>query len=256
MRNKLLFFWFILLLGNGCATLPNPPMTAIQKAEHLVEQNQMPQAEQILDQYRKTWKTQAIRGDIAAYSGQWQVAALFFQKSLNLAEKAHPELAYQEKKKIYSSFEEAQLLAGETVGSLIEPPRDPTKSWPIIKKMRIAVEFETNGWKVDKNAHITPEGRTAIKRMAEYLNQQHNVRRVTVIGHTDERGKASYNKKLSERRAKSIHQYLLNESQITNIESYGKGEKDPLRPLPRWGKNWNQDEIYQRDRRVELIIKY
>ncbi|MDM8563324.1 OmpA family protein [Candidatus Marithioploca araucensis] len=254
MRNKLVFFLFILFLGNGCATLPKPPMTAIQKAENLVEQNQMPQAEQLLDKYRKTWKTQAIRGDIAAYRGQWQVAARFFQESLNLAkaETAYPEPAYDEKERIYRSFEEAQLLAGETVSSLVEPPNDPTKSAWQIKKMRIPVEFKTNGWKVND---ATEEGKESIKKMADYLNE-HNVRKVTVIGHTDERGKASYNKWLSEQRAKSIHQYLSKNTQTTNIESYGKGEDEPLRPLPRWGKNWKQDEIDQRDRRVELIIKY
>jgi len=252
MRNKLIFFLFI-FLGNGCATLPNPPMTAIQKAENFVEQNQMPQAEQMLDKYSKTWKTQAIRGDIAAYRGQWQGAARFFQESLNLAKTA----PYHEKERIYRSFEDAQLLAGKTVGSLIEPPPSNEKSTGhVIKKMRIAVEFETNGWKVDNNDHITPEGRTAIKEMAVHLNKQHNIRKVTVIGHTDAQGEASYNQKLSERRAKSIHQYLLNESQITNIESYGKGEYKLLRPLPRWIRNWTQDEIDQRDRRVELIIKY
>ena len=249
MRNKLLFFWLILFLGNGCATLPNPSMTAIQNAEHLVEQNQSAQAEQLLEQYRKTWKTQAIQGDIAAYRGQWQKAAQFFKESLNLAETAHPEPAYSEKDRIYSSFEEAQLLAGKTVSALIEPPHDPVKSWYVPKKMRIAVEFESDGWKVDD---ITQEGKEAIERMANYL---HNKRKAAIIGHTDERGKASYNQRLSEQRAKSIHQYLRNKGTQTKITTEGKGEAEPLRPLPRWKRNWTQAEIYQRDRRVELVIE-
>ena len=243
----------MMLLSNGCMTtnppLPNPPITTMQDVENLVEQGQIIEAESILDQYSKTWKTQTIRGDIAAHRKQWQVAARFFQDSLNLIETTPQQPNYEEIEKIYRSFEDAQLLAGETVSSLIPPPHNPAKSFWVPPKMRIPVEFKPNGWKVED---ITKRGKNAIEGIAKHLNKQ-NVKTATLIGHTDEIGKATYNQWLSEQRAKSVETYLQNSGVQTSIESYGKGEDEPL-PLPRW-KELTEDEIHQRNRRVELEMK-
>jgi outer membrane protein OmpA-like peptidoglycan-associated protein len=255
MKNKLIFCLFMMLLSSGCVTtnppLQNPPpITTMQEVENLVEQGQIMEVESILDKYSKTWKTQAIRGDIAAHRKQWQVAARLFQDSLNLVEISPQQPNYEEVEKIYRSFEDAQLLAGETVSSLIPPPHNPAKSLWVPPKMRIAVEFKTGGW---KESDITQKGKNAIKRIAKYLNKD-NVEKATLTGHTDEIGKASYNKWLSEQRAKSVEAYLQSVGVQTRIKTRGKGEDEPLRPLPRW-KNLTQDEIYQRDRRVELEMK-
>jgi len=246
MRNKLIFCLVVLLLVVGCVTLPKPPITAIQSAENFVEQNQTTQAEQTLDKYRHTWKTQAIRGDIAAYRGQWQQAAQFFQESWNLIEKAEPEPIHSEKEKIYSSLEETQLLAGKTVSSLIKPPTN-YKGWRV-PKVLVPVEFKSGGWRINE---LTQEGKKAIRDIADYLDAN-KVREATLTGHTDERGPAKRNQVLSEKRAKSIRQFLVNIGTRTKIKTEGKGEDEPLRPLPRWKRNWTQAEIYQRDRRVEL----
>jgi len=227
-------------------TLPKPPITAIQSAENLVEQNYTTQAEQILSKYRKTWKTQAIRGDIAAYRGQWQQAAQFFQESWSLIENANPEPQHSEKEKIYSSLEETQLLAGKTVSSLIKPPTN--YKGMIVPKVLVPVEFKSGGWKISE---LTKEGKKAIKDMAEYLDAN-DVQKAILTGHTDERGSARRNQELSEKRADSIRQFLVNIGTKTKIKTEGKGEYEPLRPLPRWKKNWTQADIYQRDRRVEI----
>ena len=69
--------------------------------------------------------------------------------------------------------------------------------------------------------------------------------------HTDSRGPASYNKLLSERRAKSTAQYVISkgidESRITGI---GKGEVDPEIDC---SKGCTKDE-YAKNRRSEFII--
>ena len=69
--------------------------------------------------------------------------------------------------------------------------------------------------------------------------------------HTDSRGPASYNKLLSERRAKSTAQYVISkgidESRITGI---GKGEEDPEIDC---SKGCKKDE-YAKNRRSEFII--
>ena len=69
--------------------------------------------------------------------------------------------------------------------------------------------------------------------------------------HTDSRGPASYNKLLSERRAKSTAQYVIskgiNENRITGI---GKGEEDPEIDC----SNGCAKEEYAKNRRSEFII--
>ena len=69
--------------------------------------------------------------------------------------------------------------------------------------------------------------------------------------HTDSRGPASYNKLLSERRAKSTAQYIISkgidENRITGI---GKGEEDPEIDC---SKGCSKDE-YAKNRRSEFII--
>lgn len=248
MTNKLIFFLVIILLSSGCATTPPlPPIAVIQEVESLVEDDQLAEAERKLDKYAKTWQIQAIRGDIAAHRKQWQKAALFFRESLDLSKKAHQQPDYEEIKKIYVSFEDAQLLAGEAVGSLVPPPHDSARSFWVPPKMRVTVKFKTGGWKV---SDITQKGKKAIKRIADYLNE-YNVEKATLIGHTDEKGRAIRNQKLSEQRAESVAAFLQNVGIQTKIKTCGKGEDEPLRPLPRW-KNLTQEQIYQRDRRVEL----
>jgi outer membrane protein OmpA-like peptidoglycan-associated protein len=222
-------------------------IAAIKEAESLVEQNQIV-VDKILDKYAKTWETQAIRGDAASYQKQWKKAALFFRESLDLTKIAPQQLDYKEIKKIYDSLEDAQVFAGEIVSSLVPPLRDPAKSLWVTPKIRIAVEFKNGGWKVSET---TQKGKKAIKRIADYLNA-HNVEKITLTGHTDERGKRSYNQWLSEQQAKSVAAYLQNFGVQTRIKTRGKGEDEPL-PLPRW-KNLTQEEIYQRNRRVEIEI--
>jgi len=222
-------------------------IAAIQEAESLVEQNQIV-VDEILDKYAKTWETQAIRGDAASYQKQWKKAALLFRESLDLIKIVPQQPDYKEIKKIYDSLEDAQVFSGEIVSPLVAPPPDPAKYFLVPPKIRIAVEFKMGGW---KGSDITPKGRNAIKRIADYLNA-HNVEKITLTGHTDIIGKSIDNQWLSEQRAKSVAAYLQHIGVQTRIKTRGKGEDEPL-PLPRW-KNLTQEEISQRNRRVEIEI--
>lgn len=260
MKNSLIFCIFIVLLNGGCESGPSPkgsPLDnpkierSIVNAEILLQKGQLEEAEGLINQVQtKTWKTQAIRGDIAAHRKQWQIAAQFFKQSLELTKKAHlttPKV--EEIEDIYESLQDVQLLAGEMTGPLMPPPKDSAKSiW--FKPMPIPVQFKFGGYKIND---ITEKGKKSVRFIADYINMQ-NAEHVILYGHTDERGDAIQNQRISEQRAKSVRTYLQNDGGVrAKIDVIGKGEDEPL-PLPRWKINLTQEEIYQRNRRVELKI--
>ncbi|ABQ13451.1 OmpA family protein [Dichelobacter nodosus] len=81
----------------------------------------------------------------------------------------------------------------------------------------------------DKSS-LKPEGKAAIQQLAQELNQRGaNVRKITVIGNTDSKGSDAYNQKLSERRARAVSNYLIeNGVPASIIEAYGNGERQPV----------------------------
>jgi len=71
---------------------------------------------------------------------------------------------------------------------------------------------------------------------------------VCIIGHTDNVGSAKYNKNLSEKRAKSVYQYLIDKGVDQNILNYrGEGQENPKVPN-------DSEENRQLNRRVEFVV--
>lgn len=72
---------------------------------------------------------------------------------------------------------------------------------------------------------------------------------VRIIGHTDNSGGAAHNQDLSERRANSVADVLLeNGVEFGRIQTLGRGEDDPI------ASNLTEDGKAQ-NRRVEIVIK-
>jgi outer membrane protein OmpA-like peptidoglycan-associated protein len=60
---------------------------------------------------------------------------------------------------------------------------------------------------------------------------RHSNEDISVVGHADEQGGASYNQNLSDRRADRVARYLIAHGiKADRIESLGKGKRDPLIP--------------------------
>ncbi len=73
---------------------------------------------------------------------------------------------------------------------------------------------------------------------------------IKVETHTDVRGPASYNQKLSDRRAKSTVQYIISKGiDASRLSSEGKGESSPLIDCTKC-----TDEEHQKNRRSDFII--
>lgn len=102
------------------------------------------------------------------------------------------------------------------------------------------VYFETN------SANLLPESETTLNEVGSVLEKFVDLK-VEVQGHTDTRGSAAYNMKLSQARAESVRSYLLTHFHLRdgNIIAKGYGETQPE-------TSERNDEERLRNRRVEL----
>lgn len=98
------------------------------------------------------------------------------------------------------------------------------------------------------SAALRSSSRDELREMAEVFNR-YGQTTIAVQGHTDSKGSASYNERLSERRASSVANYLENLGvRGSRLDSQGFGESSP--------KASNDSASgRQRNRRVELFIR-
>jgi outer membrane protein OmpA-like peptidoglycan-associated protein len=93
------------------------------------------------------------------------------------------------------------------------------KAIVILKK----VYFETN------KAVIKPVSFPVLNEVAEVMNTYKRIKLVEVQGHTDSRGRDAYNKELSQRRANSVREYLMNKGvEGSRLTAVGYGEEEPI----------------------------
>ena len=86
----------------------------------------------------------------------------------------------------------------------------------------LAIKFETSSSKI--NEKDSPQ-------LQEYVDfmKKNNGYDVTIIGHTDSRGSAAYNQKLSQDRADSVKAHLVKGGvEASRIGTVGKGEDEPI----------------------------
>jgi len=76
---------------------------------------------------------------------------------------------------------------------------------------------------------ITDNFTQEIQKVAEFMRQYPDTTAV-IEGHTDNRGAASYNQQLSEKRAKAVMQYIVEKFSInaSRLSSVGVGEASPI----------------------------
>lgn len=89
--------------------------------------------------------------------------------------------------------------------------------------IKLDVNFPTN------SAEISAAALVEIKRVADFM-QQFEKTSVTVEGHTDDRGRAAYNKSLSQKRADAVRNALISEYGIASerVKAMGYGEEKPI----------------------------
>ncbi len=102
--------------------------------------------------------------------------------------------------------------------------------------------FETAKW------DLLPASYTELSQLLALMNKYENMK-IAIHGHTDSRGGIRYNQSLSENRARSVYEYLLdNRIDPERISSAGFGENNPV------DTNDTVDGR-QMNRRVEFVVK-
>jgi outer membrane beta-barrel protein len=91
----------------------------------------------------------------------------------------------------------------------------------------IILAFEDVHFDFDKST-LKPEAQTILKRNIQMLKDNPNAK-VRIAGYTSASGTEAYNQRLSERRAKAVEEYLINEGLITRdrLSTIGYGETNP-----------------------------
>jgi outer membrane protein OmpA-like peptidoglycan-associated protein len=95
---------------------------------------------------------------------------------------------------------------------------------------------------------FTPVGQEAARELSIVLKEQ-QPSHVILVGHTDVRGSADFNMKLSLERAAAVASFLRDQGVEIATETVGKGANEPM-PLPETS-GLSQEDIYALNRRVE-----
>lgn len=106
-----------------------------------------------------------------------------------------------------------------------------------------AVLFKTN------ESQLLPIAEQQLRKVAEALNAYDEGRKIVVAGHTDSRGSASFNKRLSLARAESVRTFLVNAGVSSDrVSAVGKGKDEPI-------ADNKSAEGRANNRRVEIIVE-
>ncbi|RKW12891.1 MAG: OmpA family protein [Cardiobacterium sp.] len=106
------------------------------------------------------------------------------------------------------------------------PPAPP----PVMEKRTETITLAADTYFDFDKYKLKPAGKEALQQLAGDLNQRGaNIQKITVVGNTDSKGSDAYNQKLSERRANTVANYLVeNGVPQSLIEAYGNGERNPV----------------------------
>src|SRR4030042_3717674 len=118
--------------------------------------------------------------------------------------------------------------AEEPVVILLSEPKVEEKVKVAAAEPKIIVlAFEDVHFDFDKST-LTPEAQAILKRNIQMLKDNPNAK-IRIAGYTSASGTEDYNQKLSERRAKAVQEYLINEGIITpdRLSTIGYGESYP-----------------------------
>lgn len=104
-------------------------------------------------------------------------------------------------------------------------------------------------------ATIKPEAASALHNVAEIIKDKGKGRSVRIDGHTDGKGGAAYNQKLSERRADSVRQWLAQKEGLGQVKmtTQGFGATKPVAPNTKPDGS-DDPEGRQKNRRVEIVL--
>ena len=284
----------MLFMGSGLACAQGRGATAAQARSYILTAFMTQSAPAILsDRVRVGAELEQKLGLAGADSGKVYAAlvALTDNKSLDVRRATPEELAsYGARPGLRADLPVYTLLVDDLklllqydleannipfVGQLgVAPPRPATAAAPapapapapVIREVRHEPEpkkpaIVTLVWNTEqfdyKKSNLTPAIRAKLDSdVVPKLKDFSDVRYLNISGHTDNIGSASYNQRLSERRANAVRTYLVsNGADASKIEIYGFGKTVPSKSCPGEGKGKQRKDCLAPNRRVQIEVQ-
>jgi outer membrane protein OmpA-like peptidoglycan-associated protein len=121
------------------------------------------------------------------------------------------------------------------------PPSEPG----VHKSVPVPITFVFN------EPTLTDDGKRAATLLLEYLRLKHFAK-ISLTGHADERGTDELNMTLSKERLDTVARFLKDGGFQGELELIPKGKREPFTGVVR--SQYSLEDLYQLDRRVELVI--
>ncbi|HEY0251449.1 MAG TPA: OmpA family protein [Kofleriaceae bacterium] len=138
------------------------------------------------------------------------------------------------------------VAPAETPPPVEAPPPPPPPKTEVTDdqiKLKEKVEFETD------SAKILPQSEPLLNEVVQVMKDHPEIEHVRVGGHTDNVGKKDYNMKLSDERAASVKNYLVEHGiEAGRLDSKGYGETRPI-------ADNKTEEGRAQNRRVDIHIR-
>jgi len=157
-------------------------------------------------------------------------------------EKSKSEMTAKELEQERASRMEAEARANQAADELSKISQVKRDSRGVVLTLSGSVTFASG------KSEILEGAQSKLDEVAEALKKA-KPKEVVIEGHTDSQGSASLNKALSQDRAESVRQYLINQGvPAENIRAVGKGETNSI-------ADNGTPEGRAMNRRVEIVIK-
>jgi outer membrane protein OmpA-like peptidoglycan-associated protein len=212
------------------------------------------------DKPRVLWQAAATLGDVRFGERRFAESATAFDNAIEIVKNETLTLSAPTSFEIQGLFEragQARILAANTAaretGGFVKTARDQRDGTlgglyspqvrgvrPVIIPVPITFEFAKTSF--------TQIGEQAARELVEALKEQ-RPSRITLVGHTDVRGGAETNLKLSQARAETVAEFLRQNGIEASIETVGKGPNEPMQLSDTSGLT--QEDIFALNRRVE-----
>lgn len=201
--------------------------------------------------YAPGWRLHAWLGDIARERRDHGAAAQRYQEALRVINDEAATPKPPEEAVIADIFNKAQqsvLAADEYVATTTrsgEPGGLMVADYRGFRPTKVALPIE---FKYD-STEFTAKGRTAADDLLATVRVQAPAS-ITLVGHTDSRGAADYNQRLSQRRADAVAAFLQRGGYGGTIQTIGRGLSDPM--VLDDPKLYTPEQVHQINRRVEV----
>jgi len=207
------------------------------------------------------WDAAVLVGNEKSKQRDFVAATIAYERALELVKNPSVTATPPDRKMIqaiFSSAAESRMLAANEEGRsgratyvpAAKDHRDGSVGGTMSADIRgvtptavpIPIVFET------ATAKFSANGEKAAQEFLLALQQQ-SPEQIILVGHTDERGEADYNMRLSDERVKVVAAFLKQNGITAKITTIAKGKTDPFKPTD--ASQFTREDIWAMNRRVE-----